>query len=80
MFPFREKRIQAFREVFALHMAVKIGNVAAVEEILLKASDDHAIDVNRIVDKSGFTAVYYAFRSNRYGERIFFSQKLIYFF
>ena len=57
----------AFRGALTLHMATKGGNVAAVEDILFKASvaQDSDIDINKIVDNSGYTAAYYAFRDRR---------------
>ena len=55
----------AFREALALHMAIEMGNVAAVDNILLKAREDHVVSVNMNVDNSGFTTVYYALRDNR---------------
>ena len=57
----------AFREALTIHMATKGGNVAAVEDILFKASvaQDRDIDINKIVDNSGYTAAYYAFRDRR---------------
>ena len=57
----------AFREALTLHMAAKVGNVAAVDDFLFNANvaQDRDIDINRIVDNRGYTAAYYAFRDSR---------------
>ena len=54
-----------FRGDSALHIATKIGNMTAVNT-LLKANEcqDPTVDVNKC-DNSGFTAAFYAIKSNR---------------
>ena len=59
----------AFRGSTALHMAVKMGNVTAVETLLKVAAldmpcEDRTIYVNKC-DNDGFTAVCIAIRDRR---------------